>query len=269
MPKTTTLNDNHVTLSSSAEIDAIISPLKQHLGVTSLVYHHSFNNGSEIRLTNQPQWVKHFHEQGLYRVSGFEKKPSEYQSGFVVWSSLTHHSPILNEARIFNIDHGITIMNKTTEGCEFFFIGTTPDKPYVTNLLLNNMDFLHRFILYFKEQANPLIQQARANSILIPDKFATVNSEEQGIPYHSLAFNFNHVLKIKRFHLDNNITLTEREVACAKLLLQGKSARSIAETLFISPRTVETHLQHIKEKLNCQTKEDLTSALISHKIHLL
>jgi len=78
----------------------------------------------------------------------------------VVWSHLSHHQPILNEARCFNIDHGLTLIQKTTDGCEFYFLGTTPNKPYVTNLLLNNIDTLQRFIIYFKEQAAALIKKA-------------------------------------------------------------------------------------------------------------
>lgn len=61
----------------------------------------------------------------------------------------------------------------------------------------------------------------------------------------------------KKLHLNNGISLSARELACAKLLLQGKSARLIAQALFLSPRTVETHLKHLKEKLHCHTKTEL------------
>ena len=65
----------------------------------------------------------------------------------------------------------------------------------------------------------------------------------------------------KKLHLNDGITLTARELACAKLLLQGKSARLIAEALFLSPRTVETHLKNLKEKLQCHTKTELISKI--------
>jgi DNA-binding CsgD family transcriptional regulator len=261
------LKDNHFFLTSHAEVDAILQPLKQHFGVTSLVYQRNYLDGSEIRLTNQPQWVQHFFEKGYYLGSGFEKHPTQYQTGFAVWSHLSHHQPILNAARLFNIDHGITLIQKKEDGCEFYFIGTTPDRPYVTNLLLNNIDTLQRFTLYFKEQAEHLLKKSYAERIYIPRKYELVNTQELGILYQN---NYRPLeFKIKKFHLDDHITLTAREMKCAKLIIQGKTARSISEELFISQRTVETHILHLKEKLKCQTKTELIAKLINFNIAIM
>lgn len=265
------IKDSHFFLTSHQEVDAIVHPLKEHFGVTSVVYQSNFNDGSELRLSNQPAWVKHFFEQGYYRISGFEKHPDQYSSGISIWSSLTHHQPILSAAREFNIDHGMTLIQKNPNGIDYFFLGTTSDKPYVTNLLLNNIEFLTRFTAYFKEQAAPLIKKSYENRLVIPKKYTQVCSHELGIPNQQTLqpLNPKKIFKVKKFHLDNNVTLTEREVACAKLLLQGKSARLIAAELFLSQRTVETHLQNLKNKLHCQSKAELISCLINFKIHLL
>lgn len=260
------LKHSHILLASSSEVDAICRPLKEAFNVTSFVYQRNFNDGSEIKLSNQPDWNKHFYEQGLYRLSGFEKHPDHYQTGLVVWSHLSHHQPILNAARHFNIDHGMTLIQKKPDGCEFYFIGTTPDKPFVTNLLLNNLDLLSQFTSYFKEQAAPLLKKANSERIFIPQKHHTVKSMELGIPYKTNMVTSNNIFNVKKLYLDNHQTLSQREIACAKLLLQGKSARLIAEQLFLSPRTIETHIQHLKEKLNCRSKAELINCLL--KLHL-
>ncbi len=44
--------------------------------------------------------------------------------------------------------------------------------------------------------------------------------------------------------------LTEREIEIIKLIREGMSNKEIAETLFISPRTVETHRARILKKLD-------------------
>lgn len=265
------IKESHPFFTSANDVDMILRPLKESFNISSLVYQRNFNDGSEIRLSNQPDWIKYFYEQGYILISGFEKHPTHYQSSFVVWSHLSHHQPILQAARGFNIDHGVTIIEKTEDGCEFFFLGTTPDKPYVANLLINNLELLQRFILYFKQQAAPLLKTADSNRIIIPHKYQHVNSDERGIPFKTdtTASNTKQLFKLKKFSLDNSLSLSMREINCAQLLIQGKSARLIAQQLFISPRTVETHVQNIKDKLHCYTKAELINKLLDLKVHLI
>lgn len=56
-------------------------------------------------------------------------------------------------------------------------------------------------------------------------------------------------------------TLSKREFECINLWLSGKTMKVIGELLFISPRTVETHINHAKEKLNFRTKHELVLSI--------
>jgi two-component system response regulator NreC len=51
--------------------------------------------------------------------------------------------------------------------------------------------------------------------------------------------------------------LTSREREVFLLLADGKSPSQVAESLFVSPKTVHTHRQHIMEKLGLQTTTEL------------
>lgn len=86
-------------------------------------------------------------------------------------------------------------------------------------------------------------------------------------------FNFSHLLlneqvvtttqKLKRqftYKLTDTIEeldITDRQLECLYFLLSGKNSAEIAETLQLSKRTIETHMENLKKKLNCKTKTSL------------
>jgi len=65
----------------------------------------------------------------------------------------------------------------------------------------------------------------------------------------------------KRF---GDLSLREQEVF--KLLADGRSVKQIAEKLFISPKTVESHKYSIMTKLGAESITDLTKIAIRHKL---
>jgi len=58
--------------------------------------------------------------------------------------------------------------------------------------------------------------------------------------------------------------LSRREIECLQCLIDGLSAKETGALLFLSPRTVETYLNHIKDKLKCRTKRDIISLVYIH-----
>ena len=55
--------------------------------------------------------------------------------------------------------------------------------------------------------------------------------------------------------------LTRRELEIMALVARGNTSRQIGETLFISPRTVEMHVQGSLLKLGCRTRAEAISRL--------
>jgi two-component system response regulator NreC len=60
--------------------------------------------------------------------------------------------------------------------------------------------------------------------------------------------------------------LTTREREILQLIAEGNSSKKIAEALFISPKTVETHRTHIMDKLNIHNRTDLIKYAIRQGI---
>lgn len=69
-------------------------------------------------------------------------------------------------------------------------------------------------------------------------------------------------LSAKNHNKEDDAKLTRRELQILEMLAEGMSNKEIAEKIFLSRRTVETHRKNIIEKTNCKN----SSALIKYAI---
>jgi two-component system response regulator NreC len=60
--------------------------------------------------------------------------------------------------------------------------------------------------------------------------------------------------------------LSEREAEILGLVALGHTNQQIAERLFLSPRTIEAHRGHIRQKLGFETHADLVRYAFEHKL---
>jgi DNA-binding NarL/FixJ family response regulator len=100
-----------------------------------------------------------------------------------------------------------------------------------------------------------------------------IRSVSQGTEYFSESIS-NVILKsyIKKAkdkepeNLNQDNHLSKRELEILKLFAEGLPNPEIAERLFISTRTVESHKNHIMQKLNLKSTVDLVKFAIKHQI---
>lgn len=64
----------------------------------------------------------------------------------------------------------------------------------------------------------------------------------------------------------NDYQLTRRESECFFYFLQGRTAKEIANILFISRRTVEKHMQNIKQKFHVTKKSALIDIAVAENL---
>jgi DNA-binding NarL/FixJ family response regulator len=60
--------------------------------------------------------------------------------------------------------------------------------------------------------------------------------------------------------------LTDRELEIFRLIGAGQSVRLIADKLFLSTKTVEAHKEHIKQKLNLKSSNELLQYAIEARL---
>ena len=59
--------------------------------------------------------------------------------------------------------------------------------------------------------------------------------------------------------------LTPSERRVAELAIEGLTTREMAESLFVTPKTIEYHLRHIYQKLGVNSRDKLSGALGSER----
>jgi DNA-binding CsgD family transcriptional regulator len=59
----------------------------------------------------------------------------------------------------------------------------------------------------------------------------------------------------------DSLALTPAEHRVAAMAARGLSNREIAQQLYVTRRTVETHLTHVFQKLGCDTRAQLSGGL--------
>ncbi len=259
-----------MSLVAAEDILAICEPMRRHFAMKSLVYKRVYADGREINLTTHPEWVAYYFDQELHQQNVLEKEIEHYVKGHLLWSQIPTHSPILQAAKQQSgLANGLTLVRPDhAHGfCEFYFMGAEPDNAEFTQVCTNNIDLLDQFTDYFRYQASELIERLAKHPIVVADKFKVNRMAATDIPcYQNQSMRHQFQVDLNRqgvlVNVDGRmIKLSKREAEVARLMCHGMTMKQMGERLFISPRTVETHIDHIKIKLAVKKKADLIGLL--------
>ncbi|MCH9743519.1 MAG: LuxR C-terminal-related transcriptional regulator [Gammaproteobacteria bacterium] len=297
--------ENHIALTSSTVVDELCKPLKEFFKIEYFQFRRTFNDRSRIVLSNRPDFIRHYYEYKRYDAYGtFENTHSKIgldtpvfgidleehiessaqkkvreelptsdkhgiQSTFVLWSALeddTVFKEIFADCKSFNIYNGITLAEEGTDHCTFYHFAAAADDLAAVTLFVQNIDLLKRFILYFKEQARDLIEDANKSRIIAPIEKSIVEPSKKTFSTFT-PFSKKQFLKstpLKKICIDerNNIQLNRKEAICACALVQGKNARQISEYLNLSKRTIEDMVVQLRSKFDANSKNELIEKLI-------
>lgn len=249
------LPKDHFSLMTSRDTVQICQPLFSTTPINYFVFVRMYDSGSVIVLNSYPEWHRYFFEQDYVRQSNARLK-----EGYHFWVSNSELSQANQDAKkYFNIDNKFEITERGKNYFDIFGFGSPTDSSSVLDFYLNNMHVLKQFILYFKDKAQPLLDEAIKNKesqIYVPEiRFNNVGAEKKE---SNLLKEFRQ--RTKHFLLSdqaNEVRLTKREIESLLHLLCGKTAQQISERLDISVKTVESYLSSIRAKLNCSSRAQL------------
>lgn len=251
---------NHIAVNSSYDVAEICRPLK-NLNVGFFCYHRIYNDGSEVMVSSNGGWAEHYYTKGYSSYSDAQYA-MEKKFDWLVWPYANDAlGPLVELREIADLFYGMSFLlqeGKKSGYVEGFGFGLSKNLDF--NFLLNNVELLKKFCSYFAYQISSRVKLSKL------EKIAHVDSNHCILtPYPDnlvVALNEHFLNEIKSDQSCRARLLTARELCCVNHLLLGMTTPEVARALNLSPRTVETHLLNLKNKLNCNSKSELIALLI-------
>lgn len=242
-------------LSKQADMTDISAPLKQ-FGIKGFSYSKICNDGRFFTLTTNTDYALHHFKQFF----NCEYTPEDIQQGgllegFSLWES-KRDSRLWQDANQFGLGHGLLLSVSYKSYKELFCFSSDVDNEKIKEFYINNSDVLYSYTYLFKDKAYKIMRQAEQNMLMTPLQYkSTCMKSRDGTQRLKHAFYQN--ATIKRFYIDDDTYLTLKEAQCLYWIAKGKSAEEIGSILSAGKRTIESHIERLKLKLNCYKQTDL------------
>lgn len=155
----------------------------------------------------------------------------------------------------FNLDHFIYLVDKQAKWDDLFILATTPENAVFVNLVFNNLDFIKQGLHRYKYNAREVLE--KSPGIAYPSHYF---QEKEAHQYKIQKAKANLQKILLPLH-EGEVSISSQEYHCLAFLMQNQSIKEIAQRMHLSPRTVETYLNNLKNKLHCQTSSELVKLI--------
>lgn len=250
------LPKNHIVFYAAVCMQQFCSELFKKFNLICFRHVRLYDEGSRFELTTDPEWTKHFMEQGYFNYTRLDRNGKCYQSGYFLWDAWNKNTPayeIVMRDALQNFDGGLgfSILRRSTAWVDKFDFSSSIKNARANETFLNNIHLLDDFVNYFLIRMSSLVEKAHQSREFLP--FVIDPSEEYAdtfLPKHILSA-VSHSEEKKQ--TNNCLSLTKRELECLYWLSLGKTTSEIALIFDGSARTVEKFIISIKEKFKCRT----------------
>ncbi|NQY43607.1 MAG: hypothetical protein HRT87_09720 [Legionellales bacterium] len=220
-------------------------------------------NGYALIATNRPDFGESYIDKKGYLLDTNWVYSDNLTTGFKTQCSneglqFLQNNEIKIFGKKFDVWYGFSYLEKTSSS-SYRLCFFASDQPTIYDKLSNNSALVKKFITYFVKENQKILSYYGDRRFNLADN-KTNYFIEGAIPDLSEREKMVRILHDLNI-LDRNTTISKREWQCFDLYRKGKSARKTAETLNISRRTVETHFENLKNKLNTKSKSKLMEYL--------
>lgn len=157
-----------------------------------------------------------------------------------------------------NIWNGLSIFKQREDSIELWGFAADRQAENMQSFYIENLDLLKKFITAFNRNASEIITPTSSNLAIYKDfKIKAVIIDDYELKKINEFIKATNVNKHPIITQKGEVFLSKKELLCISNLAAGKSAKQIASGLGSSQRTIEKHVENIKNKLGCHDKAAL------------
>lgn len=231
--------------------------------ISSFGYVKIFNDGKWFCVSHNKQWVEYFFNQAFINES-FQKSIFDEinnSSRYLLYFNKEEELkiPMYAAAYKFNMWQGFNIYKREENYVEYCWFHGNRNSPNLDNFYINHINELEHFFLYFKSEAADIIDTSDQRKLAIL-KESIITTEDKSPELDLDNKTFFDKTPIRKFFIKGGshpLWLTKQEAECAHYLTLGNSLKEVAKLMKISPRTVESYINKIRNKTNCHNKSEL------------
>ncbi len=246
------------SIAHSDSVTQICQPLFDATSIKNFSSARLYIDTGMIHLATESDWLEFYFLNSAHLCDTLLELPELIHNDVILWNTIDHHEIVRNAKQHFDIDNGITLIDRKPDYFEIFNFGANPDDTHNINWYINNLDVLKNFILCYQEQSDKII------GTIAPSKYEKINNNfdlKQLIERdqkNKIVFEPDHIVVN---HRNSEVILNRREYQCVALLLEGMTAKCIGLKLDISSRTVESYLNNVKKKFDIHYKNELIAIM--------
>ncbi len=271
----------HVSFRTGNEIFQISKPILEAFEFVHFTFCRRYKDGSRAILTTTTESLYDLYSNKMYIFNAEYSKERKSIDDLLTDKNFRYYfqSDVINliperlnffkkfcieqkhyELQNQNIFDRFVMSFKKEEFDEAFIFFIPQNYPLNYSYVINNMEIFDHFRLYFLDKAQCLIREAEQNKLVKPFCLARVESSIRTNELRTVL----EQMKINRYYvMSSNNYLTKQEMICATYLMKSYTAKEIAKLMNLSPRTIETYIEKIRQKFNFPQRSQLNEHLQS------
>lgn len=259
------LKQNNFPISSVGKVQSICKPIFAACKLISFTYARLYPDNSLLAVHSDPGFADLHLE---LNCSPMPLIPLDFwQSDFFYFlpkdGDDKKYNNLLKQSNLrFNCDDPLYIINRISTYTEVAVFGSYLDDKFAVTRYLNELNTLSDFVKIFRNEIDPIFEQGQDSRLYLSEslfpqvpEFYTKKAPSIYTDFYQRILNKT---SLGQFVWNN---ISQREMQCLYYLCKGYRYKDIGNQLFISERTVETHITNARQKLDMRTRSQMIKTL--------